>query len=100
MGWRGNGCWQEGATCRRRFTGLGRTWQRAWLASEGDSAHVAKVDFLFIFFFFSIFSHFHIPKLNLNSCLNFEFTILTRIIPLLLGISSSHYIILAIVNDF
>jgi hypothetical protein len=58
------------------------------------------VDFSFYYLLLFYFLSFSVPKLNLNSCLNFEFTILTRIMPLLLVISSSHYLILAIVNDF
>jgi hypothetical protein len=64
---------------------------------------------LFIYFYFHFLSYFLLfsdSKLNLKSCLNFEFTIFSRLILLLLVIylfiiySSSHYLILAIVNDF
>jgi hypothetical protein len=71
-------------------------------AELGPGAKMESSPFLFIYvlIFFPIFSYFYIPILNSNSCLNFEFTILTRIILLLLVISSSHYLILAMVNDF
>jgi hypothetical protein len=56
--------------------------------------------FISVSIFFPVFSYFQIPKLNSNSCLNFQFTVLTKIMLLLLEISSSHYLILAMVNDF
>jgi hypothetical protein len=75
------------------------------LAGEPNSAQAQKwslpLFYLFLFSFcFLFYLIFQIPKLNSNSCWNFEFTILTRIILLLLVISSSHYLILAMVNDF
>jgi hypothetical protein len=77
----------------------------SWAGRGAEFDPGAKMEsspfYLFLFSFCFLFSLiFQIPKLNSNSCLNFEFTILTRIILLLLVISSSHYLILAMVNDF
>ena len=86
--------------------GVDWAWRENWASRGVEFGPGAKKwslpPFLFISvsIFFPVFSYFQIPKLNSNSCLKFQFTVLTKIMLLLLEISSSHYLILAMVNDF
>jgi hypothetical protein len=98
--------WVGPAEREKKIDGpTGGTSLREMGQHEEDTTQSARWS-LPLFHFLSYFLLFSDSKLNLNSCLNFEFTILTIIILSLLVIylfiiySSSHYLTLAIVHDF